>query len=94
MVTALEPLIHFVINNCVQEMKKKNCHCLYHTSARVGLMVTHMQLAYNLLPPVQRCSARLGIHVLLQVAGSYSGKHHKPPTHLQLYCIFKSAESS
>ena len=27
MVTALGPLIHFVINNCVQEMKKKNCHC-------------------------------------------------------------------
>ena len=78
--------------------KKKNkenvCHCLYHTSARIGHMVTHMYITYNPLPPIQGCSVKLCIHELLQADGSYPSEHHKPPTHLQFYCPIKSVELS
>ena len=51
--------------------------------------VTHMQLSYSLLPPIQRRSERLGIHVLLQADISYPCRHHKSPTHLHFYCLFR-----
>ena len=57
-------------------------------------MVTRMQLAYNLLPPVQRCSSsRHTCAAEIQLVPILA-KHHKLPTHLQFYCIFKSVELS
>ena len=85
----------YLLKDLQRKKDKENfCHCLYHTSARKGHMVTHMYITYNPLSPIQGCSVKLCIHELLQADGSYPSEHHKPPTHLQFYCPIKSVELS
>ena len=71
----------------------KNCHCLYHAQARIewwhacSLLITSCHQFRDVHLIGHTCAAEIQLVPIL-------AKHHKLPTHLQFYCIFKSVELS